>query len=266
MKKINDFIPFQLEDDNEEETTVIENPFYIGSDYIGLDPLTILLKKVLIDKNFDLKKDKDLYKNYELIKIKKKSIVIQENDPLEYLYLNVSGTANVIHITSVGELIIFDHVSKPHIFGLIEFLDNCDKYYKSVNFVKGTKLIKIPKKVFEEVPETLELLKIYNRFLLDFSINSIVSSDLTANYGKKRNLIEFFISKCTSENFPIKINLTKKVISDYLRINERTMYRYLNEFIDNDYITRENRKLFITEENYKRLVELSDSKDLDDDN
>lgn len=262
---LDDLIPFQLDDEDNDESVEIENPFYISPAYINLDPLTVLLKKVLIDKNFDLKKDKELYKNYELIKIKKKSIIIKENDPLDYLYLNVSGTANVIHITSVGELIIFDHISKPHIFGLIEFLDNCDKYYKSVNFVKGTKIIKIPRKVFEDVPETLDLLKIYNKFLLDFSINSIVSSDLTANYGKKRNLIEFFISKCTNENFPIKINLTKKVISDYLRINERTMYRYLNEFIDKQYITRENRKLYITEENYKKLVELSDSKELEDD-
>lgn len=263
MEHLNDIIPFQSNPEDDLEDSMDDNPFYIGEEYHGLDNLTILLKKVLIDKNFDFKKDKDLYKKYELIKIKKKSILIKENDDLDYLYLSVVGTSNVIHFTSVGELIIFDHVSKPHIFGLIEFLDGHKKYYKSVNFVKGTKLIKIPREDFENVPETIELLKIYNRFLLDFSIKAIVSSDLTANYGKKRNLVEFFLSKCTSENFPIKINLTKKIISDYLRINERTMYRYLNEFVDNKYITRENRKLYITEENYKNLIALSDSKELD---
>lgn len=261
MEEMNDVLPFQIYE--EDEGTIGDNPFYIEERYSGLDNLTILLKKVLIDKNFDLKKDKNLYKNYELIKIKKKSILIEENAPLDFLYLSVVGTANVIHITSVGELIIFDHVSKPHIFGLIEFLDGNTKFYKSVSFVKGTKLLKIPREDFENVKETIELLKIYNKFLLDFSISSIVSSDLTANYGKKRNLVEFFISKCTSENFPIKINLTKKVISDYLRINERTMYRYLNEFIEKGFITRDHRKLYITEDNYNKLIELSDSKELD---
>lgn len=226
--------------------------------YSKLDKLTLLLKKVLLDNDFDFKSDKRLYADYEVLKMKKKTLIIKENQELEYLYLSISGIANVIHYTPVGEMIIFDHVSKPHIFGLIEFLYGQRTYQKSVNFIKGSKIIKIPKEEFENIPETIELLRVYNKFLLDFSMNAIISSDLTANYGKKRNLAEFFISKCGNEDFPIKINLTKKIISDYLRINERTMYRYLNDFIAAKYITRENRKLYITEENYNNLIAVSD--------
>ena len=187
--------------------------------------LVTLLRKVLIDKTFDLKTDKRLYSEFTVLKVKKKTVIIKENDKLDYLYLLVRGSANVVHFTPVGELIVFNHITNTSIFGLLEFMDNKHDFYKSVAFFKDTRLIRIPIERFEKEPESLELLKVYNHFLLDFAKHSIATFDLTKNYGRKKNLIEFFLSKCVDVEFPVKITLTKKVISDYLRINERTMYR-----------------------------------------
>ena len=47
--------------------------------------LTTLLRKVLVEKNFDLKSDKKLYSDFDLLKIKKKTTLIKENDELDYL-------------------------------------------------------------------------------------------------------------------------------------------------------------------------------------
>ena len=139
---------------------------------------------------------------------------------MDYLYLLVRGSANVVHFTPVGELIVFNHITNTSIFGLLEFMDNKHDFYKSVAFFKDTRLIRIPVERFEKEAESIELLKIYNQFLLDFAKHSIATFDLTKNYGRKKNLIEFFLSKCVDVEFPVKISLTKKVISDYLRINE----------------------------------------------
>ena len=225
--------------------------------------LVTLLRKVLIEKNFDLKLDKRLYSEFTVLKVKKKTVIIKENDKLDYLYLLVRGSANVVHFTPVGELIVFNHITNTSIFGLLEFMDNKHDFYKSVAFFKDTRLIRIPVERFEKEAESIELLKIYNQFLLDFAKHSIATFDLTKNYGRKKNLIEFFLSKCVDVEFPVKISLTKKVISDYLRINESTMYRYLNELIDRNCISRKTGKIIISKENYDNLLEYSKEKGVD---
>lgn len=225
--------------------------------------LTILLKKVLIEKNFDLKTDKRLYSDFDVLKVKKKTVLIRENDKLDYVYLLVRGSANVVHFTQIGEMIIFNHISNTSAFGLIEHLDDNHAYYKSVAFFKDTRVIRIPIEAFEKEEKSLELLKIYNSFLLDFAKSSIRAFDLTKNYGRKKNLVEFLLSKCVDQEFPVKITLTKKVISDYLRINERTMYRYLNELIDKNCITRQTGKIIISKENHDNLLEFLNDKSVE---
>ena len=42
--------------------------------------LVTLLRKVLIEKNFDLKLDKRLYSEFTVLKVKKKTVIIKEND------------------------------------------------------------------------------------------------------------------------------------------------------------------------------------------
>ena len=175
----------------------------------------------------------------------------------------VKGSANVIHFTPVGELIIFNHLTNNSLFGLIEYLDNKHDFYKSVAFFKDTRVIKIPVEAFDKEERTIELLEIYNDFLLEFSKKAIETFDLTKNYGRKRNLVEFLLSKCSDEEFPVRITLTKKLISDYLKINERTMYRYLNELIDNNCISRKTGKIIISEENYNNLVEYANEKNVE---
>ena len=206
--------------------------------------LVTLLRKVLIDKTFDLKTDRRLYSEFTVLKVKKKTVIIKENDKLDYLYLLVRGSANVVHFTPVGELIVFNHITNTSIFGLLEFMDDKHDFYKSVAFFKDTRLIRIPVERFEKEAESIELLKIYNHFLLDFAKHSIATFDLTKNYGRKKNLIEFFLS-------------------DYLRINERTMYRYLNELLDRNCISRKTGKIIISKENYDNLVEYSKEKGVD---
>ena len=49
--------------------------------------LVTLLRKVLIDKTFDLKTDRRLYSEFTVLKVKKKTVIIKENDKLDYLYL-----------------------------------------------------------------------------------------------------------------------------------------------------------------------------------
>lgn len=227
--------------------------------------LTILLKKVLVEKNFDLKADKKLYTDFDLLKIKKKTILIKENDDLDYIYLLVKGSANVIHFTPVGELIIFNHISNTSALGLIEYFDNKHPFYKSVAFFKDTRVIRIPIEAFEREEKSIELLEVYNNFLLDFAKSSINAFDLTKNYGRKKNLVEFLLSKCVDQEFPVRITLTKKVISDYLRINERTMYRYLNELIDKDCMSRKTGKIIISKENFENLTALLKDKSVGND-
>lgn len=67
---------------------------------------------------------------------------------MDYLYLLVRGSANVVHFTSVGELIIFNHISNTSL-GLIEHLDINHPFYKSVSFFKDTRVIRIPIEAFE---------------------------------------------------------------------------------------------------------------------
>ena len=68
--------------------------------------LTILLKKVLIEKNFDLKTDKRLYSDFDVLKVKKKTVLIRENDKLDYVYLLVRGSANVVHFQTLQLLVL----------------------------------------------------------------------------------------------------------------------------------------------------------------
>lgn len=225
--------------------------------------LTILLRKVLIEKNFDLKADKKLYSDFDVLKVKKKTVLIRENEKLNYIYLLVKGSANVVHFTPIGELIIFNHISNTSAFGLIEHFDNNHEFYKSVTFFKDTRIIRIPIEVFNNQEKTVELLEIYNYFLLDFAKNSMRAFDLTKNYGRKKNLVEFLLSNSVDQEFPVKIALTKKVISDYLRINERTMYRYLNELIDKNCISRQTGKIIISKENYSNLLDFSKDKEVE---
>lgn len=49
-------------------------------------------------------------------------------------------------------------------------------------------------------------------FCLIFSKQAINTFDLTKNYGRKKKFSGILLSKCTDEEFPIRITLTKSYI------------------------------------------------------
>lgn len=227
------------------------------------------LKKVL-DYAFSYKANsfnaaKEFLKQYssdkiQILDLEENKLFIESNNKLDYIFILISGMTYIVYYTVDGRRIIADTLNEVQIFGIIEAVNNTSLYSGTVITLSKSLLIKIKKECFlDAIYKDIDIASYIIKYLADFSTHSIKASEYKTSISPYENLIIYLYNKTLKKNFPCKVKDNKAFIADFLHINKRTLYRYLNKLTDEGIISRDRQDIIITENNYKILLSIFNS-------
>jgi len=208
---------------------------------------------------------RDFFKDFssdfiKILNLKENTIFIDGNNNLEYIFILVNGITYVENYTLNGRRIIADTLNEAQIFGLIEAINNCNYYKRTVITLSKALLVKINKEKFlEAIYSDIDIASIIIKYLSDFSTHSIMVSEYKTAISSYENLIIYLYNKALGKKLPYRIKDKKSFIADSLQINKRTLYRYLNKLTAEEIISRDRQDIIISENNFKKLEKQFDS-------
>ena len=162
-----------------------------------------------------------------------------------------SGTVEVSRYAQDGSRILQSFMTAPQCLGLIESLTE-SPVLSGVKAVTAGRYYSLSLKdpLFRK-PEALMLLL---RYLASLSEETMRQNTAEKHLSKKDRLA-YAIYKNTKAPFPATLPLKREDLADLLAIPMRSLYRYLNELEEEGCIFRERGKIFVGEEEHKRLEE-----------
>lgn len=229
------------------------------------DSLKEILKLAFSDKADSFCDTKKLLKDFssdyiQVQCLRENTIFINSYNKLEYIYVLISGITYVVNYTFDGRRIIADTLTKPQIFGLIEAVNGADCYKGTVITLSDSILVKVNKEKFLKViASDINIAAYIIKYLADFSTHSMKVSGYKTAISPYENLIVYLYNKALGKALPYRIKDSKSFIADYLNIDKRTLYRYLNKLSDEGIIARERQDIIISEKSFKKIEQLFSS-------
>ncbi len=183
-------------------------------------------------------------------KLKPNVFFIESGAKLDYIYVQLSGTSYIVNYTPKGKRIIADTLHGGQIYGLIETLHHRKSYIGNVITLSPCLIAKIPHNLFlSALKHDLFLSNLALSYMADFSAKLMESSEQKSAASPMENFLFYLYHRSIQEPLPCHITENKTFIADYLRIDKRSLYRYLNQFEKEGYLRREKQAILISEEN-----------------
>ena len=189
----------------------------------------------------------------DLIKNNYQKTFIHAEDQIDAIYLLISGTCE-IHVSTENDITISDTLKAPQLFGLSEYFVNKDKYGATVFSKTNCQIIKIPIDLFQKTLDNYpELYKPISKYLAHLATRNMDFLELRNLLSNKQRFAKYII-ELVKEPFPFKIEETREEIATKLHLNVRTIHRYIEEFKNANYLTINNRKIYILKDQYQKLL------------
>lgn len=190
----------------------------------------------------------------QLITVKKNETIIYQKDPLKYFYFLLSGRLCVLnHITWNSDNVI-DYLEPLDILGLVEYLCGVPRYTAFVVAETKCVLFRIPIETFTEIIQQNASL-CYQTLL---TLGKITSSNMdraeTNALFHSRDILGHYLFLQAQHKVPYVCPLTRKVLSEKLHINLRTLYRHIDHFQSNGYLRLQRGKIIIESEHLSKLA------------
>ena len=186
--------------------------------------------------------------------LKPNSCFIESGARLDYIYVQLSGTSYIVNYTPKGKRMIADTLYGGQIYGLIEALHHRRTYIGNVITLSPCILVQVPYNVFlSALKSDLFLSNLALDYLADFSAKLMESSEQKSAATPMENFLLYLYHRSSQQSLPCCIKENKTFIADYLGIDKRSLYRYLNQFEKEGYLHREKQTLLISEENFHRI-------------
>lgn len=176
--------------------------------------------------------------------------VLMYPDSAEFsILLLESGTVEVSRYAQDGSRILQSFMTAPQCLGLIESLTE-SPVLSGVKAVTAGRYYSLSLKdpIFQK-PEVLMLLL---RYLASLS-EETMRQNAEEKHLSKKDRLAYAIYKNTKAPFPATLPLKREDLADLLAIPKRSLYRYLNELEEEGCVFRKNGKIFVGEEEHKRL-------------
>lgn len=176
--------------------------------------------------------------------------VLMYPDSAEFsILLLESGTVEVSRYAQDGSRILQSFMTAPQCLGLIESLTE-SPVLSGVKAVTAGRYYSLSLRdpLFQK-PEVLMLLL---RYLASLS-EETMRQNAEEKHLSKKDRLAYAIYKNTKAPFPATLPLKREDLADLLAIPKRSLYRYLNELEEEGCVFRKNGKIFVGEEEHKRL-------------
>lgn len=175
---------------------------------------------------------------YQTVVYKKNDVIAIEGDDTSSLGIIISGSIEIQKLYASGKIITIDRLSKGNIFGEVIIFSQIGRYPSTIVSSENSQILFIPKS------EMLKLCSIDIQVLNNFM--ALLSNKILMLNKKLRNLsFETIRQKVSSfiideykrqKNNPIKFNISRKEMADYLGIQRPSLSRELIHMKDEDLI------------------------------
>lgn len=181
-------------------------------------------------------------------------IFINAGDPISSLFILIKGNVKIKSVSTSGDNAIIASLSAPQILGITEFLRRMDTFGASVYADGDCQVIKVSVTQFEdtlnEYPDSYRILAPY---LASLAIQNMNESESRLILNNEERLGLYLLNSCQLKTFPYQIRDTRERIARNSHLNLRTLYRYIDEFVEKGLLSRSRNRLYITAEQYKKL-------------
>ena len=174
---------------------------------------------------------------------------------MNYIYILIYDEIYILNYTIDGNRIIADKLKAPQVLGLIEAISKDDVYKSTVVSLTDSTLLKVDRDaMLEAMYSDLNISRYIIEYLAHFSKSRIENISNSMSLSKYDNLLIYLYSYTIGNLFPVIIKENKTFIADYLNINNRTLYRYLDILDKENIINRKGQSIIIGRDNYQNLL------------
>lgn len=196
---------------------------------------------------------------FQIVTFPKEKAFIKENDNANNVYILVEGRVKATDFRMYD--IVYDYTwYKPiHIFGAMEFLMGYDTYITTLITMNQCKMLKITRGEFEkwmmnDIHAVLEQTKIATHYLLAQAKKERIFLFIQGEERIYYLLLQSY--KHNSVNKKCTIYLTRYELANCSGLNIRTVTRAIKRLVGDNYITKNGRKIVITEVQYEKIKQL----------
>ena len=185
----------------------------------------------------------------------KEDIIIQQHDPVKYIYFLLKGSASVITSISWTSSDIIDTLFPLDILGLVELLNDQSAYTAYVVADTPCTVLRIPVPLFQKIiKQEASLCYETLRILGNITMHNMDRAETNSIFHSYDRLCHFLYLKAQG-HIPYTFPHTRKELSDDLHINLRTLYRYIGTMEKEGYLKLKHGKIIIEEEHLEKLFE-----------
>ena len=190
-----------------------------------------------------------------LIFYKKNQLIIEQNYPVHYFYILLSGTASVVNsITWIADNFI-DTVHALDILGLVEYLNAVPTYTAYIVALENCNVLRVPVKEFSQIIQQdaslcYQALHVLGRVTSD----NMNRAEVKCLFHPKEALGHYLFIQAQRNGVPYTLPLTKKDLAEKLHINLRTIHRYFSAMENSGTLKMIEGKVVIDAVDFKELA------------
>ncbi len=185
----------------------------------------------------------------------KGDLIIQQHDPVRYVYFLLKGSVSVITSISWTNSDVIDTLFPLDILGLVELLNDQPSYTAFVVADTPCTIFRVPIPLFSKIIKNdVKLCYETLRILGKVTMHNMDRAETNSIFHSYDRLCHFLYLKAQG-HIPYTYPHTRKDLSDNLHINLRTLYRYISTMETDGYLKLEHGKIIIQEHHFKKLFE-----------
>lgn len=186
--------------------------------------------------------------------LKEGDYVAREGHKPSKISILLKGTVYVTTFSTKGDRIISHTMEDVQFFCIMETIKKLKYNMASVIALTDVKVLEIDAPIYmRELEHDKILSQMTIDYLCDFSVNMIRELNKINSYSIEENMLSYFYYLAKDKDLPFELKEKRTFYADLFKINVRTFYRYLNEWVEKNYIVRERQRLYITMESLKNL-------------
>lgn len=196
---------------------------------------------------------KDFQNRSMFLAYNRQDVIIQQNDPVKYVYFLIKGTASVLNSISWTNSDVIDTLVPLDILGLVEVLNDQPCYTGYVVAETPCIVLRIPVEQFITIIKkdgTLcyETLRVLGK-ITEHNMNRAETNAIFHPYDR----LGHFLYLNATGHIPYIYPHTRKKLAEDLYINLRSLYRHIDTMQKEGFIKLNKGKICIEQEHFDRL-------------
>ena len=193
-----------------------------------------------------------LHETY-IFQIKKGKTIITQGQPADYIYILLSGEGVVLNDIEWNINNTIDEVNAIDCLGITEYLTEKKEYTGFVIAKTDCYVLKLHNSEFYEIlSSSFEISFTILKILARVTTHAMEHAETQSTFPKK-DIVGYYLYLKSCDSIPYICPLRRSELADFLHINLRSLYRYLDAMKSEGMIKLYKGKIIIDTECYRKL-------------